>query len=67
MKMENVRDIQRKLREKYSQWELPPKVLCDIIHILFEYVEDQPERLSPEDAKCVSDSPNSENKESPRV
>lgn len=54
MKMNDIRDIQVKIREKYSPQELQPEILMDIVHILFEYLDNennQPERLSERTSK----------------
>ncbi len=39
MNMNDIRDIQIKIREKYGPEELSPEILMEIIHILFEYLE----------------------------
>ena len=41
MKMSDIRDIQIKIRKKYSPEMLSPEILCEIIHILFYYIEAQ--------------------------
>lgn len=41
MLMKNVNDIHKRIREKYSPSELDPEILCEIIHIIFDYI-DQP-------------------------
>ena len=38
MKMNDVRDIHIRIREKYPPKTLDPEILQDIIHILFEYI-----------------------------
>jgi REP element-mobilizing transposase RayT len=40
MKMADIREISKKIRKKYPPEIISPEILCDIIHILFEYQND---------------------------
>lgn len=57
MKMKDLRDIQVKLREKYSPEELKAEILCDIIHILFNYLETEEEKPLTLEHECVTPPP----------
>jgi|GEM_PF-3709675 len=39
--MSDIRDISIKIRKKYPPDILHAQILCDIVHILFEYQDDQ--------------------------
>ncbi len=39
MKMNEINEIHKKIREKYGPSELEPEILMEIVHILFEYLD----------------------------
>lgn len=61
MKMDDIKDIQIKIRKKYNSDEISPEILSGIIHILFEYLDvdwknsldNQPERSKREDTFII--------------